>query len=297
MRKCAASDLPQPRPVSSLPTSQATLGQPPPAKRSLGQNFLVDRRVVGRILAAAEVSSEDLVVEIGPGRGILTKELAERAGRVVAVEVDEALASRLVQQFGDGSNVTIVAADARVVAIESLLPRSAPYKLVANLPYYAASPIVRRFLEAAQKPRLMIVMLQREVARNMTAAPGKMGLLSVAVQLYGLPRIVSYVPPRAFRPSPSVTSAIVRIDVYDKPALALDSEDGFFKLVRAGFSAPRKQIRNSLRQGLSDREGEVETKLAQAGIDPTRRAETLSLAEWGGLYEAFQGDDHRRGPR
>ena len=269
-------------------SNRSPIDRIPPPKKSLGQNFLVDRRVLGRIIQAAELSPGDVVVEVGPGRGFLTRALAERAEHVVAVELDEVLAQRLTEQLSDRPNVDVIAADAREVDIDSLVATHAPYKVVANLPYYAASPIVRRFLEAEYKPGLMVVMLQREVAREMAARPGDMGLLSVAIQLYGRPRIVSYVPSRAFRPPPKVTSAIVRIDVYARPAVQFDSEKEFFKVVRAGFSSPRKQMRNSLRHGLGMSPETTDAMLMQANIDPTRRAQTLSLPEWGGLYDVFR---------
>jgi 16S rRNA (adenine1518-N6/adenine1519-N6)-dimethyltransferase len=240
---------------------------------------------VGAIVDAAEVSSNDVVVEIGPGRGALTKVLAERAGRIVAVEMDAALAESLRETYAGHPEVSVLVADARDLDIGEAVPEGSPYKVVANLPYYAASPIVRRFLEATRKPELMVVTVQREVAQEMVAPPGKMRLLSVAVQLYGRPRIVTSVPPRAFRPVPKVTSAVVRIDVYPEPAVSFDSEQEFFRLVRAGFSAPRKQLHNCLRRGL-DIPAEVSKEmLAAARIDPTRRAQTLSLQEWGTLYE------------
>ncbi|MCH9011391.1 MAG: ribosomal RNA small subunit methyltransferase A [Chloroflexi bacterium] len=268
----------------------------PRAKKSLGQNFLADGRVVSRILHAAEISADDLVLEIGPGRGVLTRRLAERAGRVVAVELDDALADSLKSEFEDSPNVSIMHADAREASIDELVPAGMPYKLVANLPYYAASPIIRRFLEADHKPKLMVVMVQREVARSMCAEPGKMSILSVATQLYGSPRVVMSVPPRAFRPSPKVTSAVVRIDVYDSPCLELDSEERFFDLVRAGFSAPRKQVHNCLQKGLDISKEQAEGLLEAAGVDPRRRPQTLSLNEWGGLYGAYclkYGHDER----
>ena len=264
-----------------------TYSPPRRAKKSLGQHFLIDRRVLGRITRAAEVSEDDTVVEIGPGRGILTRELAENAGRVVAVEIDRDLAAGLQDEFADQPQVSAISADARDIDIESIVPADTPYKVVANLPYYSASPIIRRFLGAAHKPALMVVMVQREVAQNMAAAPGKMGLMSVAVQLYGAPRIVCYVPPKAFRPAPKVTSAVVRIDVRSTPAVAFDSEDHFFELVRAGFSAPRKQLRNSLSRGLSVDTEVVEKLLSEARIDHRRRSATLTMAEWGELYKAF----------
>lgn len=270
------------------PIEQQSKALHPRAKKSLAQYFLHDRRVLGRIINAAELSPDDVVVEVGPGRGVLTRELAARADRVVAVELDETLAANLARELADSPNVIVAAADARAVPIESLVPPDTPYKLVANLPYYAASPIVRRFLEADHKPTLMVFMVQREVARNMAAAPGEMTVLSVMVQLYGRPRIVAYVPPGAFRPIPKVTSAVVRIAVYPEPTLALDSTERFFQLVKAGFSAPRKQIHNCIQNALSLSPEAVNAMLTRAGIDPKRRAETLSLQEWGSLYEAFR---------
>ena len=277
------------------PGERATSKGPhrPRAKKSLGQHFLVDRRVLGRIIEAADLSPDDVVLEVGPGRGFLTRALAERAGRVVAVEMDENLADRLAEKFRDGLGVDVVPADAREVDIDTLVAPETPYKVVANLPYYAASPIIRRFLEAAHKPTLMVVTVQREVAQEMVARPGKMRLLSVATQLYSNPKVVCYVQPRAFRPAPKVTSAVVRIDVLSQPAVALDSTEGFFRLVKAGFSAPRKQIHNCLRHGLDISPEETRAMLLGAGIDPTRRPQTLSLPEWGRLYDAFRGTTDR----
>ena len=264
-----------------------------PAKKSLAQNFLTDRRIVSRIIAAADIAPDDNVLEIGPGRGILTRPLADRAASLTAVELDDALAAALTTEFAEHSHVNIVHADARQVDIASLMTDGARYKLIANLPYYASQPIIRRFLEAERQPTMMVVMVQREVARNMTAAPGDMSLLSVATQLYGKPRIIGSVPPRAFRPAPKVTSAIVRIDVYSRLALDLDSVDAFFTLVRAGFSAPRKQIHNCLQNGLTQNgltitRVDAEDVLQYANIDPKRRPQTLSLDEWGDLYAAWR---------
>ena len=261
--------------------------RPPRAKKSLGQNFLVDGRVRQRIVAAAELTPDDLVVEIGPGRGFLTAVLAEQTGRLVAVEVDDVMAASLSETYAGNPNVAVLHADAREVEIDALVPAGKPYKLVANLPYYAATPIIRRFLESEHRPKLMVVMVQREVAQEMAAEPGQMRLLSVATQMYGRPRIVTQVPPTAFRPRPKVTSAVVRIDTHGQPAVQVDSVARFFDLVRAGFSAPRKQLRNSLSHGLDRPAVSAQALLEGSGIDPTRRAQTLSMAEWGALYEVF----------
>ena len=257
-------------------------------KKSLGQNFLIDGRIRSRITDAADISPSDTVVEVGPGRGFLTRALSDLAGRVVAVELNDTLALFLKEKLEDRPEVTVTTGDAREVDLDRLVEAGSAYKVVANLPYYAATPIIRRFLEADHKPGLMVVMVQREVAQEMVAPPGKMRLLSVATQLYGAPRIVTYVPPKAFRPAPKVTSAVVRIDVLPEPCLPIDSEERFFGLVRAGFSAPRKQLRNSLALGLKSPPMAIVEKLESSGIDPSRRAQTLSLAEWGALYEAFR---------
>jgi len=272
-------------PISPLP-HDGRPSRPSRAKKSLGQHFLVDRRILSRIVGAADLSETDTVVEIGPGRGLLTGELSAKAGRLVAVELDRDLASALSAKYEALPHVTVICADGREIDIGSLAGESS-YKFVANLPYYAASPIIRRFLEATHSPEIMVVMVQREVAERMTASPGHMSLLSVAIQLYGVPKIVCKVPPGAFRPPPKVSSAVLRIDVHPRPILELESETEFFKVVRAGFSAPRKQLRNTLIQGLSMEPGRSEKVLETAGIDPTRRPQTLDLADWGRIYEAF----------
>ena len=254
-----------------------------PAK-ARGQHFLVRRSVVQRILSAAELSLEDVVLEVGPGLGVLTRELVSRVRRVVAVELDGELVQALREELAAFSNLRVLQEDARKLEIGAALEGETRYKVVANLPYYAAAPILRRFLEAAQKPTLLVVMLQREVARSMAAAPGEMSLLSVATQLYGRVRVVATVPPSAFYPAPKVTSAVVRIEVYPQPALELNDVGAFFQVVRAGFSAPRKQLRNALAGGLGIAPREAEELLGDAGIDIRRRAETLALEEWGDLY-------------
>lgn len=245
---------------------------------------MTDRGTLRAILEAAEVSPQDLVVEVGPGRGVLTRELALRAGRVVAVELDEELAAELRREAL--SNVAVVVADGRTVDVASLVGQQSGYKLLGNLPYYAASPIMRHFLEASARPSIAVVMLQKEVAEQVCASPGSMSLLSVAVQVYGRPRVVRRVPPGAFFPRPKVSSAVVRIDVYPEPALPSQGAEPFFRVARAGFSSPRKQLRNALAHGL-----EVSTQVAarvleRAGVDPRRRAQTLSLEEWRRVFEA-----------
>ena len=262
--------------------------RPPRAQKRLGQHFLTDRRVLAQIVAAADVTKSDHVVEVGPGRGVLTAALLDAAGSVTAVELDDGLVQRLAETLGDRDTFDLVSADAREVPLESLVPDGKEYKVVANLPYYAAMPIIRRFLEAEHPPSVLVVLVQREVGRAMAASPGEMSMVSIAIQLYGRAGVVGSVPPRAFRPPPKVTSAIVRIDVYPTPALDVSSIERFFTLARAGFSAPRKQVHNSLQHALSLPAPDVERMLSQAGIDGKRRAQTLALEEWGRLYLAWE---------
>lgn len=263
------------------------------AKKGLAQHFLIDETVLHKVVSAAELRPSETVVEIGPGLGVLTKELTARAGRVIAVEVDAKLASILNDTFGSFPNVTIINADVLELQPSEILIQGGAgspgegYKVVANLPYYIASPVLRHFLEASAKPLRMVVMVQKEVGQNIVAKPGHMSLLSISVQLYGEPAIVAYVPARSFYPPPKVDSAILRIDVYQQPAAEVTDVGKFFEVVRAGFSAPRKQLRNALSQGLSLPPGSAAQLLEEASISPQRRAQTLSLDEWAVLYRVF----------
>lgn len=259
------------------------------AKKGLGQHFLVDDGVLRSIIEAAELSPDDLVVEVGPGLGILTEELAKRAAKVIAIEVDSKLASALSQSLSHCSNLTIINADVLQVTLKELVRADLGYKVVANLPYYIASPVLRHFLEASVRPQRMVIMVQKEVAQSIAAAPGKMSILSIAVQLYGKPTIVAYVPARSFYPAPKVDSAILSIDVYQQPIADVEDVARFFQLVRAGFSAPRKQLRNALALGLSLPPESAAALLNRAQISPKRRAETLTIEEWTKVYHATEG--------
>lgn len=257
------------------------------AKKGLGQHFLIDEQALQSLISAAELTSNDTVVEVGPGLGLLTRELAKRAGWVIAIEVDTKLASALKETIAPWPNVTIINADVLESDPRTLLAEKTHYKVVANLPYYIASAVLRHFLEAQVKPHLMVVTVQKEVAQAIVAQPGKMSLLSVSVQFYGKPAIMDYIPARSFYPAPKVDSAIVRIDLYDHPRVAVEDEATFFKVVRGGFAAPRKQLHNSLAQGLEMPPGDVAALLKEAGISQKRRAETLSLEEWAKVYRVF----------
>ncbi len=276
--------------MSAQPTTLINKRRP---RKSLGQHFLVDPRVANRIVAAADLAIGDTVLEIGPGNGVLTRRLVERAGRVVVVELDQRLAAELPARMGMPENLEVHHGDARTIAIADLAGLRNPYKVVANLPYYAASPIVRRFLESDTPPTLMVVMVQREVGEAMTAKPGAMTLLSVATQFYAKASVVAQVPARAFRPPPKVASTVVKLSVLDKPAVPVGDVSRFFALVRAGFAAPRKQLRNSLAQGTGAPADAVSATLDNAGIDETRRPATLTIAEWGKLDTVWPPDAPR----
>ena len=259
------------------------------AKKGLGQNFLIDANILKKIAAAAELTPTDTVIEVGPGLGILTETLAAQAGKVIAIELDNNLAEILKKHFSVSAGVTVINQDILKINPADILGEQTEYKVVANLPYYITSAVIRHFLEAPVKPDTMVLMVQKEVAKQITAQPGEMSLLSVSVQLYGKPTLVGTVGAGCFYPAPKVDSAILKIAVYPKPIVATDDITGFFDIVRAGFSANRKQLPNSLSNGLKVPKTDIIPLLEQAGIDPKRRAETLTIDEWGGLYKVFKG--------
>ncbi len=264
------------------------------AKKRLGQHFLVDEDILECILSAAELGHEDIVIEVGPGLGILTERLAELAGKVIAVELDFRLVRMLRESLASFPNVEIIHADILKIAPQQLLgdylaiPGSAQdYKVVANLPYYITSPILRHFFGAWAKPSLMVVMVQKEVGEAIAANPGKMSLLSVSTQFYSKPTIMACVPAKSFYPPPKVDSLILRLDVYSKLPIEVSDVDSFFDIVSCGFRAPRKQLRNSLAQALGMSPSQIALLLGKAGIEAKRRAETLNLGEWRELWEVF----------
>lgn len=252
--------------------------------KSFGQNFLIDRSVLMQIVDAAEIDPADQILEVGAGTGVLTRELAQRARRVVAVELERDMLALLAKTTGMYANVELVARNLLYLDPTEVFGAEA-YKLVANLPYYITAPTFRHFLESANPPRLIVVMVQQEVAQRIVARPGDLSLLAVSVQFYGQPRIVAHVPAKAFYPAPKVDSAILRIDVKAETPLTLAERDSFFKVVQAGFSERRKQLHNALTSGLHRKNEDVRASLAAAHIDISRRAETLSIEEWLRLWQ------------
>jgi 16S rRNA (adenine1518-N6/adenine1519-N6)-dimethyltransferase len=258
------------------------------ARKSLGQHFLIDEAVLKTIIEAAELSSKDTVIEVGPGLGILTVELARHAGNVIAVELDTELASLLQRRLALLSNLQIVNADILKLKPMQLLDGKNVYKVVANLPYYITSPVLRYFVEASPKPSLMVMMVQKEVGEAIVAGPGSMSILAVSLQLYSRVRIIAPVPAQSFYPQPKVDSVVLRFDMLPEPAVKVGDVKGFFEVVKSGFSSPRKQLHNSLAHGLGMKPAEITPLLKQVGIDPERRAETLSLKEWSKLHEVLK---------
>lgn len=267
------------------------------AKKRLGQHWLADRRAVQRIADAAQITPELTVIEIGPGTGALTQALAQRAARLIAVEVDPVLALALEAKHRDDANVSVVEGDVLELTPEEILNRGGgglPYIVVGNLPYFIGSPIVRRFLQAAVKPERLIVMLQSEVAERMAAPAGKMGYLSVETQVMAEAKLLFRVPAKAFRPPPKVQSAVLRLDVRDSPDVEVDNIPAFLELAQAGFAAPRKRLRNSLAIGLRIEGSEAAVILADAGIDPDQRPAILTLENWRDVYFAVTRAGLRR---
>lgn len=247
-------------------------------RRSLGQNFLIDEIVLDRILSAAELQSDDLVIEIGAGTGELTERLAQKARRVLAIEIDPKLVELLGDRFAGRANVEIIHQDA-VAMDAAALTGGERYRVVGNLPYSVASPILRTLLESGHPPTQILAMVQREVALRLVAPAGRLNLLGISVQIYAEPEICFDVPATAFFPSPEVSSAVVRLDVRASP-LVPDRREEFFRIVSAGFAHPRKQIHNSIPRVLWSPPEAIDSALLEAKIDPQLRAQNLTIDDW-----------------
>ena len=254
--------------------------------KSLGQNWLVDESALARIAAAAQLTPYDTVLEIGPGLGSLTRHLAAAAGRIVAVELDATLIPPLRHSLADYTNVTLVQGDILQVDPSELMGRDTTYKVVANLPYYITSAVIRHLLEADARPSLIVLTVQLQVAQRITAPAGKLSLLAVSVQFYGRPTLVTRIKAGSFYPTPKVDSAVVCIEPYRYPAVEVTDRDQFFAVVKAGFSQKRKQLHNALAAGLAQSQAQVAAALERAAVDASRRAETLTLDEWASVARA-----------
>jgi len=251
-------------------------------KKSLGQNFLHDPNALEKIVSAAELMPEDAALEIGAGLGQLTERLAAAARRVVAIEIDTRFKPALDRIVAACPNVHIIYQDVLAVDVAALFYPE-PYVVVANVPYYITTAILRHLLETRHRPRRLVLTIQVEVAERLVAKPNDMSILAVSVQFYGRPQIITRLNRAVFWPRPDVDSAVVRIDTYETPPVDVPDEAAFFRVVKAGFGQKRKQLKNALGSGLGLNGGQTAALLEAAGVDPRRRAETLSLDEWAAL--------------
>jgi 16S rRNA (adenine1518-N6/adenine1519-N6)-dimethyltransferase len=270
-------------------------------RKSLGQNFLVDANIIGKIITAAEINARDIVVEIGPGLGVMTRALAEKAGMVLAVEVDKELLPILGETLAEMRNIEIINRDALKVDFDKLVSEykansggndySDGYKLVANLPYYITTPLVMHLLENRFKLSIMVVMVQEEVARRMVARPGSKdyGALSLAVNFYARAEVVCKVSKNVFVPRPEVGSAVVKMIRLDTPPVKVENEKMFFSIVRAAFGQRRKTLLNALSGsslGLSKEQWRY--IIEEAGLEPSARGETLGMEEFAALTRCYE---------
>lgn len=261
-------------------------------QKKFGQNFLIDDHVIGKIIKAAEITKDDMVLEIGPGIGTMTQYLAENARQVVAVEIDKNLIPILSETLADYDNVTVINEDILKLDICSLVEKEnkgKPIKVVANLPYYITTPIIMGLFESHVPLKSITVMVQKEVAERMQAAPGskEYGALSLAVQYYAQTYIAANVPPNCFIPRPKVGSAVIRLTRYETPPVLVKNEKLMFQLIRASFNQRRKTLQNGIANSaeLSYTKLQVEKALEKMGLAANVRGESLTLAEFAGLSD------------
>ena len=249
-----------------------------PIKR-LGQNLLIDKQVIKKVIRTANLQPKDIVLEIGPGTGVLTQEIAKTAKKVIAVEKDPSMCQILKQALGDFKNVEIVNQD--ILKNYELGIRNYEYKIVANLPFYITAPVIRKFLEIKNPPKEMTLIIQKEVAQRICANPPKMSILAVSVQFYANAKIISYISKKSFYPVPKVDSAIIKIIPRQfRVPVSRQFCERFFRIVKAGFAHPRKQLANNLSKMLKLDKKELSSLLLKNNIKPTQRAETLSIKDW-----------------
>jgi len=259
--------------------------------KHLGQNFLIDKNTVRKVMKTADLKPEDIILEIGPGLGALTQELAKKAKKIIAVEKDARMCQALKEQLKDFDNIEIINQDILKFEIiklfKNLKLKIKNYKIVANLPFYITAPVIRKFLESENPPQEMVLIIQKEVAQRICPRPprlrqgyggqAKMSILAISVQFYAEAKIISYISKKSFRPRPKVDAAIIKI----KPENKYQTDGAkFFKIVKAGFSQPRKQLINNLSKKLKINKQKINSLLFSAGVEPTQRAETLSINDW-----------------
>ena len=253
-------------------------------KKSLGQNFLVNPRILDKIVVAAEISKDDVVLEVGPGTGNLTEKLAKEARKVIAIEKDRRLIDALKLKF-ENSNVEIIEADVLKFRILDLGFRISDYKIIGNIPYYITSKFLRTVFEEWPRPKLIVLTIQKEVAQRIIAKPPKMNLLALSVQFFAEPKIINYISKENFKPRPKVDSAIIKLTPREKPLT--DNPENFFKIAKAGFSQKRKLLAGNLISKLKLKKEDVLKSFADLNIDEKSRAENLDLKDWINLTKAL----------
>jgi 16S rRNA (adenine1518-N6/adenine1519-N6)-dimethyltransferase len=268
--------------MESIPKLLKRYGLKP--QKGLGQNFLSDPASLRKVIDAADIQPDDTVLEIGPGLGSLTHLLAESAARVVAVELDRHLVNALEEILQPYSNVELLRANILEVNLNELFSEPG-YLVVANIPYYITSALLRQLLETQHPPVRLVLTIQKEVAERICSDAGDLSLLALSVQVYGKPSITATIPAGAFYPAPKVDSAVVRVDIYPEPLIQREKLDSFFALTKAGFSQKRKTLSNALSGGMHWEKDITVDLLIKSGIDPQRRAQTLTLPEWKNLVE------------
>ena len=260
------------------------------SRRKLGQNFMVDPRALRKVITAAQLTGGETVLEIGAGVGSLTWRLAHHCARVVAVEIDERLIPALEYALSFESNVEIVAGDILEMDVDEVLGNG-PYSVVANIPYYITSALIRRLMESRRRPECLVLSVQKEVAERIVAGPGEMSLLALSVQVYGEPELRGRIPASAFYPQPKVDSAVLRIAGYPSPRVPQALIEALFVLARAGFGQKRKQLHNALAKNLGKPNETVLEWLSAAGVRPEQRAQELSIDNWLDLAQAMASSE------
>ncbi len=256
------------------------------AKKHFGQNFLVDEKVFDQIIGAADLKSSDNVIEVGPGTGFLTEQLVENAKHVMAIEKDRDMVHLLNDRFRGVENLELIHDDILDFEIRNSKFETRNYKVVANIPYYITSPLLKHFLKSDHRPSLMVLLVQKEVAEKICGITGK-SMVTIETQLFGKPEIVAMVPAKAFYPAPKVESAVLKIEVYKKPLVSEKDLKDFLRIVKFGFSQKRKKLSNTLGAGLHMKSSEMAEILREADIDPDLRAEHLGIEEWKRLVKVL----------
>jgi 16S rRNA (adenine1518-N6/adenine1519-N6)-dimethyltransferase len=252
-------------------------------KKGLGQNFLIDNNILQKIIDASDIKPTDVILEVGPGVGTLTQELAKKAKLVIAVEKDEVMCKILKENLKDFKNIKIINED-----ILKFKTEEKKYKVIANIPYYLTSPLIRKFLEEGTQPEEIILMIQKEVAQRICSKVPDMNLLAVSVQFYADPKIIFNVSKNSFWPIPKIDSAIIKITPNNSNNI---NPESFFKVVKAGFSQPRKQLGGNLSRVLKMKKEEINKLLSKNNLTPNQRAETLTISDWQNLTKSFLSNE------